>query len=160
MSHLRDLTFCNNSGSSSLHEVAEAISLPQINRLEIRVRGVLPRNEDISWTQQCSALDALAGTSSVKDLTLEGWIDSVVLGSSLWKVPHALEKLTCLFYGAGSLTAEETINALRPLYSTLVSLDISYIDFLRQDLTGPVADFSFFVCLKTLNVDDSLCFER
>jgi hypothetical protein len=104
-------------------------------------------------------LEALGGTSSVEDLVLEGWIDSVILGSSLLKVPHALEKLTCGFHGTGNLTPAGTVNALRPLYSTLVFLDLSYYGFMDK-LSGPVADFSVFLCLKTLAVDQSLCFTK
>jgi hypothetical protein len=167
MPHLRFISFCNDARSSSIHEVREAVSLPQVNRIEIRieetqgmrVRGTQAMSyEAISWKQHCTALETLAGTSSVKDLTLNGWFDSVVLGSCLWKVPHALEKLTCVFQCTGHLTPEETINALRPLYSTLVLLDLSYLNYL-DDPSGPVGDFSCFVCLKSLAVDDSLCFE-
>jgi hypothetical protein len=157
MSHLHYLSFFNDGTSRSLHEVTKAISFPQLKRLHIENAAATDDDGD-EWTRQGTALDALAGTSSLKDLDLDWWSDSVVLDSSLLKVPHALERLSCFFVYSGRFTPRGTIEALKPLYSTLVFLDITYLDFMA-DLSGPVADFSSFVSLKSLAVDDSLCFE-
>ena len=55
--------------------------------------------------------------------------------------------------------AGKTINAQKPLYSTLVFLDFRYNKFSSSSSSGPVADFSCFVRLKTLIVHAGLCFE-
>jgi hypothetical protein len=159
MPHLRDIYFFNNGISSSIHEITKALSFPQIKRLWIESEGSDKQDDDgVEWTRQGTVLNALTGTSSVKDLTLEDWVDSAVLCSALLKIPQALERLTCKLDYSGELTPKRTIEALAPLYSTLVCLDLCYHRYLA-DLSGPVADFSYFVCLTTLVVQHSLCFE-
>jgi hypothetical protein len=158
MSHLRSLSFYNYGKLSSVHEVTKAFSFPHIRRLWIESNCFGEEDDRLRWTLKGTAFDALAGTSSVKDLTLEGWFDSAVLDSSLLKVPHVLEKLTCVFVYTGRFTPKGTIDALENLHSTLVFLDLSYSSF-RVGAWGPLADISCFISLKTLAIDDALCFE-
>jgi hypothetical protein len=159
MPHLRFISFPSEGGSSFVDEMARANSYLQIRRLWIEYVGDSKMDDDAhEWTHKSTALDALAGKSSLKHLDLERWFDSVLLNSSLLKVPHGLEKLTGVFTYSGRLTPKGTIDALEPLYSTLITLNLTYRKFMA-DLSGPVADFSCFVCLKSLTVDDSLCFE-
>jgi hypothetical protein len=100
----------------------------------------------------------VAGTSSLKDLFLEFCVDTILDDSDLLRVPQALEKLTCSFLYSANLLPNGYIAALRPLYSTLVFLELMLFEAMN-DVTGPVADFSYLVCLKTLIVDDGLCYE-
>jgi hypothetical protein len=159
MPHLRYISFSNDGMSSSIHEVTKAISFPKVKRLRINLEGAWEHKE-LEWTHQGTALSALTGKSSLKDLTVHWWVDSLIDDSDLLKVPRALEKLTCSFIYSGDLSPNGYIGALRPVYSTLVFLELSYYDVL-EELTGvPGADFSCFTCLKTLIVDDALCFER
>jgi hypothetical protein len=164
MSHLRYLIFNNHRGQSSIHEPTKAISLPQIQRISIRFKDIVPPRFDHTQTTECiSALrrsrETLVGTSSLKELTLKTCIDWIALDTDLLKLPRALEKLRCDFGYSGYLTPRATTAALRPLYSTLVFLDLSYY-FIKGIVIGRVADFSLFLCLQTLIVDGFLCSER
>jgi hypothetical protein len=160
LSHLRYVSFENDGRLSSMREAIKAIALPQLKRLSIMYTiDFAMHDHSAEWFHWCTALDDLAGTSSVRDLTLERWRDSDVLVSPLLSVPCALEKLTFTFENTGLLTPKRTIDAMKPLYSTLVYLNIGYLDEL-EDMDGSVADFSCFICLQTLTVDDSLCFRR
>jgi hypothetical protein len=158
MPHLRYVSFFNEGTSSSIHEVTRAISIPRIKGLFLDLGGDW-RVDEIEWTHQGTALGALDSISSLKDLAVDCFLDYVVRDSHLLKVPLALEKLTCIFIYSGRLTPKTTIDALKPLYSTLVFLEIHYKDFMA-DLHGPAADFSSFISLKTLIVDDTVCFEK
>jgi hypothetical protein len=102
--------------------LTKIISFPQITRLSIGFHKY-----EIQSMHECTAkLDALAGTSSVKDLTLHGWLDWDILGCSAFKVPRALEVLRCHFDYSGQFTPQTTVDALRPQYSTLVFLELGY----------------------------------
>jgi hypothetical protein len=163
MSRLAFLSLRIDGGLNSKHLVTEAFSIPQLKMLHIvydcRTMGAtLDELIDRHTTILRGFGDALFGSSSVKHLFLSLWPDLIVLESNLLRIPCALKKLTCRFDYAGELTPKEIIDALDPLYSTLVSLDLSYC-FYEVDLIGPVADFSCFKRLQTLAVDGSLCFD-
>jgi hypothetical protein len=162
MSNLRYLSFYNDKSQYCIHELTKAFSFPQIRRLSILRNDGFMREND-TWIRQYIALvrssqDVFVGTSSLKELDLRWSTDWFVLNTGLVKVPLALEKLSCQFQYSGRFSPKETVVALRPLYSTLVSLNLRYSAY-GEDVKGPVADFSSFVLLKNLTVDDALCFQ-
>jgi hypothetical protein len=157
MPHLRYISFSNDGMSSSIHEVTKAMSFPKIKRLVIDLGGEW-NPEELEWTRQGTALSALAGKSSLKDLTVDLWVDLMIDNSDLLKVPKALEKLTCIILYSGDFSPNGYAVALRPVHSTLIFLQLKISDVCGRFI-GPAADFSCFVCLKTLIVDDALCFE-
>jgi hypothetical protein len=164
MSHLRALSFWNDGRLSSIQEVVKAISLPQIKRLWVGFDldptsrdGSDERIDQNPATFKCWE-DALTGTSSLKELTLDGCSDSFAFESNLLKIPRKLEKLECYFRDTGHFSPKRSVEALGPLYSTLVKLDLNYYG--PRHVTEPVADFSRFTCLEILNVDDNLCLEK
>ena len=104
--------------------------------------------------------DALVDTSSLKELSLKYCCDWVALETDPLKIPRALEKLTCDFRYSGRLIPKATTAALRPLYSALVFLNLSYfVTPGDRGITERGADFSSFICLKTLIIDGFLFFE-
>jgi hypothetical protein len=164
MSYLRDLSFNNHRGRNSIHEPTKAITLPQIKRLSIRFKDtILLRTHQTRKAEFISASKrsrkTLVGTSSIKELNLENCVDWVALDTDLLKLPCALEKLSCDFAYSGHLTPRATTAALRPLYSTLVFLDLSYYGVMGTVIERE-ADFSFFLRLESLIFDSFLCFER
>jgi hypothetical protein len=88
MSHLRYLSFWNDNGPSSLHEVTKAISLSHINRLSIGFHNApLVRHKHKREPEDITLLkgprDALVGTSSLKELNLELCYDWIALETDL-----------------------------------------------------------------------------
>jgi hypothetical protein len=173
MSHLRRISFATDRRSCAIHEVTKAVSFPKIQRLCIwsgwylldedgHLEWMIPARPDTRtlYLENCTALNALANTSPLKELTLRWHSEWIVMNTDLLKIPRALEKLKweCIFpYGrSGSLSPERIIDALSPLYSTLVLLDLTY----NSDASGPLADLTCFVRLKILIIDDYLCLER
>jgi hypothetical protein len=166
MACLRSLAFGDDGESGSIGFVTKLFSLPQIKRLQITYNHQFAYTSFRKklWLAECKAClgrseDAPVGSSSVKELVLELWPDSDILNSGFLSFPRALEKLEFRFKDSQKLTPKEIVDALRPLYSTLVFLDLNCVSF-RADVSGPVADFSRFVFLKTLIIDDGLCLER
>jgi hypothetical protein len=156
MSHLRTILSCSYGGVSSIQlvDVTKAITFPQLKRLFM---GFDEDWKDNEWegTHEGTVFDALAGTSPLKGLHLAGSINSIIHDSNFLKVPRALETLTCIFDKYGRLAPKATIDALRPLYSTLVVLRLLHCR--SRGVSGPVSDFSSFECLKVLTVDDPFC---
>jgi hypothetical protein len=167
MSHLRSLLLGNYAKLSSIHLVVEAFSLPQIKRLCIW----FDRDDDFAdafssdirmdqlTSHLRSSLDTPFDTSSVKELILERWPDSIILDSELLRIPRALERFEFHFEYSARFTPKSMVDALTHLCSALVFLDLSYC-WLRDHVRGPVADFSCFAVLKTLIVDEELCLEK
>jgi hypothetical protein len=165
MSYLRYLSFKNHSALGAIHELSKATTLPQIKRLSIRFDEFIPRSFYDSATPEYipllrSSQETLVGTSPLKELRLDLCIDWFALETDLLKIPRALENLTCNFSKySGRLTPRAMTVALRPLYSTLVYLDLNY-RIIMGDVIEREADFSSFLCLKTLIINCFLCFER
>jgi hypothetical protein len=162
-SQIRSLSFCNDGRLRSIHALEKAFSFPQIKHLCITFgQDFHEYDGDAESINRYPALDAIAGTSSVKELTLKSWSDEVVLNSALLQNPRALTTLECEFHYSGNITPGRIIGKLRPLYSTLVYLEIGYscYHFDSPAISEEVADFSCFVCLKTLIVDDYVILEE
>jgi hypothetical protein len=159
--HVRQISFFTNGRSYAIREVTRAVSFPQIKRLSIVLGAQLLKEDgDDEWKRRRTALNALAGTSSLKELTMWWYPKWLILNTDLLKIPRSLEMLKCEFYDGDDSSPERILNALRPLYSTLVTLDFNF-NGASSELyaTGPVADFSCFVRLKTLIIDDFYCLE-
>jgi hypothetical protein len=164
MTCLRSLSFGNDGSLSSIPLFLKAFSVPQIKRPKITFDYNSADCHTRMWIDECSQLldcseDSLVGRSSIKELVLDFWSGSAIVDSGLLRIPRAIGKLELLFVDLRQFIAKKLVDALRPLCSTLVFLNLSCVSF-AASFSGPVADFSCFDLLKTLIIDDRFCLER